>query len=78
MTTISRGTVLQARGTGAVALAGVPLLAQDRTAIRIDNAMSKTGIRETGTAGALRNDLAVQQAFLVTVIPAPLTNGVTP
>ncbi|MGV3573949.1 MAG: amino acid ABC transporter substrate-binding protein [Devosia sp.] len=50
MTTLSRRTLLQAMGTGALAtaLAGLPTFAQDRTAIRIGYAVSKTGANAGG------------------------------
>ena len=50
MTTISRRTVLQGIGAGAMAtaLASLPVFAQDRTAIRIGYAISKTGANSGG------------------------------
>src|SRR5690606_3207706 len=50
MTNLSRRTVLQGMGVGAMAtaLAGLPVFAQDRTAIRIGYAISKTGANAAG------------------------------
>src|SRR5690554_3081526 len=50
MTNLSRRTVMQGLGVGAMAtaLAGLPVFAQDRTAIRIGYAISKTGANAAG------------------------------
>ena len=56
MTTISRRTVLQGMGISALAtaLSGLPVLAQDRTAIRIGYAVPKTGANAAGAGGGRR------------------------